>query len=448
MFRLRRYALYASLTLLLLVASSCSDGKSQVAMEGYWLGAKVVFQVEDGRVHSVGGFKISCNGQDGCFGDGNRFYSDSIAIDGFEFAGIVTHVVGELTIYGEFTSPTTAVGTYSFVAAGGCCSVTDTWAAEFERGYAPPPPDIVEMESDAEQTDLVEGEEVWPEDVPDPSQFYPPSASPEQISAVNHVNQLRDHLDIPYMYELETINNAAQSHAGYFELHCSAYLQNQYSPHQENPQWTEGFSGVNFFDRMTHFGFAGSPGWEVMAFVGNPMVAVDSWVETLYHRIPFVHPNAFEMGYGMVKGGCYNWSQGTDVMNFSRLNTVPVDLPVAYPYPGQTDVYPSWDGMESPQPPIPNGGYPSGTIITLTFPNSGQFKVATHALFGPSDQEIAHKWVDPANDPAGFLKRTVAMYSHSPLQDLTEYRVRMTGKWLNKDVVWEWTFTTGVKPSH
>jgi len=438
----RLLVLLSVLTLsLTLVSSACSDSGFS-PREGYWLGSHLTFQVKDGEVLELGGLTISCNGEDGCFGDGNRFYADALAITSINFAGILTHKLGTLEITGEFTSSVEAEGTYRFESVDGCCSVSGRWGAEFKQPYESEQPDLPDI---LDEDSATPGDGHAP-DVPFEPSVYPPSASEEQILAVQYVNEIRGLLDIPAIIETEEINNAAQAHAGYYQIHCSGYKKEKLSPHMENPQWVEGFTGVNFLDRMTHFGFTGLPGWEVMAFLGHPVSAVDSWIETLYHRIPFVHPNTYEMGYGMILGGCEWWATGTDVMNFSRLKEVEVDHAVAYPYDGQTEVYPSWNGMESPQPPIPPGGYPSGPIVTLTFPNSGKFHMDDHRLLGPGDTQVEHMWVTPENDPGGFLSRTVAMYSIAPLQAKTEYRAIIGGKWNNQDMVWDWKFVTGELP--
>jgi uncharacterized protein YkwD len=418
--------------------AGCSDGGP---LEGYWGGDRLTFQVNDGHVLDLRPLKVSCNGEDGCYAD--FFFVDpslELAIDGMHFSGTLENAAGSLDIVGDFETDRLATGTYHFVSASGCCELEGNWKAEFLKPYDPPVEDVREGD-DAEPVD----EDVV-EDATPPSSEYPPSATPEQIAAIQYVNELRHVLDLPLVKEIESINLAAQAHAEYFEYHCAKYLNSNLSPHSENAAWPEGFSGNNFSDRMKKFGFTGMAGWEVMAFNGNPIAAVDGWVATLYHRIPFVHPSTYELGYGTVKGGCYTWAGGTDVMDFSK-HSVQYDHPVAYPYDGQTGVSPGWGGYESPQPPLPAGqSYPSGPIITLTFPEGGgKFSITDHKLLDANGTEVAHMYVDPSNDPAGFLQSTLSIYAYSPLQGFATYTVRITGKWKNQDQTWEWSFTTGAE---
>jgi uncharacterized protein YkwD len=412
--------------------------------QGYWGGSKLTFQVKAGQVLDLRPASISCNGESGCFAE--FFFVDpslSLPILAGSFSGTLENAMGAVTLSGSFDSSTAASGTFEFVSASGCCTQSGTWKAEFLSPYEEPDEDDVGAYADSDPALPDVSEDTGPV-----SSEYPASASEAQIVAVQYSNELRHALGLPLLVEIEPINLAAQAHADYFELQCQNYLNSNLSPHSENAAWKEGFSGNNFSDRMSKFGFVGIPGWEVMAFNGNAVAAIDGWVATLYHRIPFVHPSAFEMGFGTTKGGCFNWSGGTDVMDFSR-HSVSFDHAVAYPYDGQTDVVPGWGGYESPQPPMPSGqAYPSGPIITLTFPEGGgKFTITGHELLDPEGNAVAHMYVDPASDPAGFLSQTVSIYSYQPLQGFSQYTVRFTGSWKNQEQTWEWQFETGAEQS-
>lgn len=438
---LSRSALALIALFLLPIPVGC--GSSNGPAEGYWGGTHLTFELEGGKVSDLRPASVSCNGDDGCYAE--FFFvapSVSFPIIGGRFSGTLESEGGTLALAGHFETGFLATGTYEFESLNGCCGVSGQWKAEF---LAPFP---VPVTQDLLSED-VEGDDAGPTvDLGSLPSEYPPSATEAQIVAVHYANELRQALDLPLLVEVESINLAAQAHAEYFEYHCSKYLDSNMSPHNENAAWKEGFSGNHFYERMAKYGFLGVAGWEVMAFSGNAIAAVDGWVATLYHRIPFVHPSAFEMGFGMAAGGCYNWSGGTDVMNFSR-QSVSIDHVVAYPYDGQTNVVPGWGGYESPQPPMAQGqAYPSGTIITLTIPEGGgKFSIFDHKLLDPDGNDVPHMYVDPATDPAGFLSQTVALYAHQPLLGFAEYTVRITGKWKNLEQIWEWRFTTGAEQS-
>ncbi|MBM4372409.1 MAG: hypothetical protein FJ098_12190, partial [Deltaproteobacteria bacterium] len=310
-----------------------------------------------------------------------------------------------------------------------CCDIPEgSWHAEFREPLPTP---------DTGLPDAVTGDRTPSPDVP-----VPPDASEGQIRALEHLNALRAGLGLGAVAGSEALNEACQAHAQYYLYHCENYEETGLSPHSENPDWPEGFTGVNFANRVLHFGYGGTPGWEVMAFVGDPMAAIDSWMETLYHRIPFVDPGTADAGYGGLTSGCQWWATGVDVMDFGRGPDTSGE-PVPYPAPGQTGVPASWDGMESPQPPLPAGSaYPSGPVITLSFP-AGAFQIDSHRLLGPGPVEVAHQYLDPGSDPHGYLERTVALYALSPLQEGTTYTVELKGLWKGADATWQWQFTTG-----
>jgi uncharacterized protein YkwD len=301
---------------------------------------------------------------------------------------------------------------------------------------------------------------------------YPPSAGKKQIEALGYVNDYRWMVGLPPVDELESINKAAQAHAFFYCTHADKYQSTGLSPHDENKDFGEGFTGVSFFDRMLaarvrsdrvrspgrftgvsffdrmlEQGYSGMGGFEVIAFYNSPRKAVDGWMETLYHRIPIIHHDSGEMGYGSACGG----PNAIDVIDFgipaNHKYPVRSDLIILYPYDGQVDVPISWDGLESPQPPIPPGGYPSGPIVTATFVASMP-QIEKHQILDPQATEIEHTWLTPGSDQHLSGTETVSLYPHAPLKADTTYRVRFTG---NRDgTKWEllWSFTTSPAPSY
>ena len=426
----RRSATFTALALVVATAVGCIDGGVD-PRAGLWVGDRISFTFDGDVITKVAVRKVSCNGPGGCYAaaDG-AYYHLTVPVTGSSFGfSAETPQGGVLNFEGAFESATYASGTYRFHSE--CCDVDlGQWHAELDEPLDKPdvvgPADVVEP-----------GDTVTPHDT-----VVPGDATGEQIRAIEHMNSLRAAIGVGPVAGSAAINQAAQAHANYYLYHCNQYEEAGLSPHSENPEWPEGFTGANFANRMNHYGYLGSPGWEVMAFLGNPEGAVDSWMETLYHRIPFVHPSTKDAGYGIATPGCQWWASGVDVMNFGR-GPDTTNEPVRYPWHGQTGVPKSWDGAESPQPPLPQGAsYPSGPIITLTFP-AGAFQVTAHRLLDPGGAEVAHQFVDPGNDPHGFLSQTVSLYALDPLQGSATYSVELQGSWKGAETTWEWDFTTG-----
>ena len=276
---------------------------------------------------------------------------------------------------------------------------------------------------------------------------YPPSAGKKQIEALGYVNDYRWMVGLPPVDELESINKAAQAHAFFYCTHADKYQSTGLSPHDEDQSFGEGFTGQSFFDRMLAQGYSGMGGFEVIAFYNSPRKAVDGWMETLYHRIPIIHHDSGEMGYGSACGG----PDAIDVIDFgipaNLKHPVSSELIILFPYDGQVDVPISWDGLESPQPPIPPSGYPSGPIVTATFVSSMP-QIEKHQILDPQANEIEHTWLTPGSDQHLSGTETVSLYPHAPLKADMTYRVRFTG---NRDgTKWElmWSFTTRPAPSY
>lgn len=282
---------------------------------------------------------------------------------------------------------------------------------------------------------------------PLPSGSVPPEARPDQVEALDRANWYRWQSNLPPLDMIDAINKACQAHCDYYVKHKDKYQGTGTSPHDENPQWADGFTGVAPWDRMGHFGY-GDGAAEVIAFLHNPTGAVDGWMNTLYHRIPFMDATMMSCGYGAAGSGTWQDSSKIDTMDFGfsdadgKKYMGPERMGI-YPPPDSSGIPPSFDGMETPQPPPPPGGYPSGTIISITWSSPGGFKVIEHRLWAEKDgDDIPHVWVDPSNDSNLAGGSTIAMYAHDPLEQGTKYWVSIKGERGGK--AWEktWSFHT------
>jgi hypothetical protein len=278
--------------------------------------------------------------------------------------------------------------------------------------------------------------------------YYPPTATPQQVAALKQLNLFRDAVGLPPADEDERLNSAAQAHAEFIVNHCKDYQSSKLSPHYENDEW-EGFTGEAPWDRTAHFGYSSYGIGEVIAFVNNPAAAVTGWMDTLYHRIPLIDPSTVEVGYGgAMKGSCPGLYGKIDVMDIG-MSSASSDAIVLYPPPDAKPVRVSFDGMESPQPPPPPGGYPSGYIVTVQFGDKVGFKVTGHRLLQDGAVEVAHTFLAPYADAANGIKRDsmadtwVALYAHEPLKKSTPYTVVIDFERGGKPLHLEWSFTTG-----
>jgi len=283
---------------------------------------------------------------------------------------------------------------------------------------------------------------------------YPPTATPQQVTALAQVNRFRTACGLPTVDEEEALNFAAQAHAEFIVKNCANYANSGLSPHNEDPGWP-GFTGVNFWDRTAHFGYQGMGGAEIIAFVNNPTLAVSGWMDTLYHRLPITDPATVEIGYGNagLGGGapCGNpMLRKADVID-SGSGAVKGDPIVLYPPAGAVAIPRSFDGYESPQPPAPPGGYPSGYIVTVQFGKKIGFEVEGHRILEAGTTPLPHVFLAPFADPEhdvrrdGLLDNALALYAHEPLAAKTDHTVVIDLIRGGKPLKLEWTFRTGAQ---
>ena len=173
-----------------------------------------------------------------------------------------------------------------------------------------------------------------------------------------------------------------------------------------------------------------------MAFTGTVDGALTGWIETLYHRIPFVHPNSTRYGWGMAAGG----DARCEVVDY-LYGQADKPGPGRWPLPDASDVPASWHGYESPQPPLPAGeSYPSGPVVTITFKSGSQPQLTSASLVDSVGEPVAVQVQSPANDP--WLTDTWSLYAYDPLASGQTYTVTFDGVVSGQPLTEVWQFTT------
>lgn len=255
-------------------------------------------------------------------------------------------------------------------------------------------------------------------------------ASTDQRRAIERTNELRNAIGMWSINQDPKINDATQAHAEYIVNEANE----AHDQFQTDSPW---FTGAHFWERMSAAGYTGQPFSEVIAYTGDPVGAVDGLIATVYHREPFFDPYALEMGYG----GAIGPNGAADVINFGLASNACVEpILVVFPPHGAKDVPRSWDGLESPTPPAPPGGYPSGPILSVH--GSDALVIETHRIL-IGDSEVEHTHLTSDNDPNGAIgSNHYFLYPHKPLRSNTEYLVDVTGRHGGQPFHLRWTFET------
>jgi uncharacterized protein YkwD len=178
----------------------------------------------------------------------------------------------------------------------------------------------------------------------------------------------------------------------------------------------------------------------------EPIDAVDSWMATLYHRVPILEPNLKTVGFGCARGRRQGWVTVLDV-NSGR-ERAPRPHAVYCPSPDETNVPLSFpNGGETPNP-IPDdedgrAGYP----VTASFPDGEAPTSASGKLTDDKGAEV-RCWFSSAAKPANPMHaklqgNTICLIPEDPLLPSRTYHVHLQGMVAGK--AWEkrWKFTTG-----
>ena len=258
--------------------------------------------------------------------------------------------------------------------------------------------------------------------------------------SLERANQYRALLELPLLLNNEFIIQAATAHCEYYVNNAAPYDAGL-SPHNEQVG-LPGYTGAGFGERLVAAGFTGTPMFEVMAFLNDPVRSVDEWVATLYHRIPFIVPQTLEMGYGAAQKAF----RECDTIDFGQ-NPAGDDawegLILPFPIDGMTGVPTMWDGAESPQPPLPNP-YPSGPILTVTFAAKGSYpgvSIVDSDIQGPNGP-VPHVANSPGTD-SDLCCGIITLYPLAPLETFTTYTVIVDYSRNGVPGTFSWSFTTG-----
>jgi uncharacterized protein YkwD len=175
----------------------------------------------------------------------------------------------------------------------------------------------------------------------------------------------------------------------------------------------------------------------------TPLHGIDSWMATLYHRVPILEPNLKTVGYGCARARRLGWVIVMNVQGGRERGKLR-PAPVLYPAPDQTGVplhFPI--SGEEPNPIPENKTGKAGYPITAFFPEDQPLRSASAILTDGNNREVA-VWFSTSETPANpqFAKlqgNTVCLIPKEPLRPNTIYTVLLRGQSWQKS----WQFTTG-----
>ena len=257
-------------------------------------------------------------------------------------------------------------------------------------------------------------------------------------SSLDWVNYYRARAGVDHVASNVRLNRAAQNHAQYVIDNQHLYGGRGMSMHDES--YHVGTStGAHFWERMQYAGYQGIPSREVIAHQTNPESAVAHWMETVYHRFPIISPCAAEIGYGYATA----YQDMINVVDIGEKQECFDNSVALWPPDGAQDVSIDWDGLESPQPPQPPQGFPSGPVISMTTSRPLLRITYSNIIDLDSDEvSLPHIKVSAENDRTMKDEASVAIYGFKPFQAGHRYQVTIHAAGEDFTIEKTWKFQT------
>jgi cysteine-rich repeat protein len=260
------------------------------------------------------------------------------------------------------------------------------------------------------------------------------------IDAMHAMNAARARADVPGAHLDSHAVASSQNHATYYATNPGAYPAGV-SSHVEDANFPNGFTGVSFGTRMTAAGFSGSPMFETMAFVANPSSAVSGWLNTVFHRIPILHPNMTVFGYGNSTANGRN----NDVSDFGSGTAESASKVILWPPPGATGVPRQFNtAQEGPTPPpAPGGGSITGPLVSVLFANGSSGTITAHAIKDATGATLPDTMIAKTDAMFGaFMMGSYCFYAAGPAPSGATFTVEIQGTVNGQPFSRAWSFTT------
>ncbi|WP_166742045.1 CAP domain-containing protein [Burkholderia cepacia] len=269
------------------------------------------------------------------------------------------------------------------------------------------------------------------------------SAGSMELAAFTLLNQQRQACGFPALTENTTLDQAAKAHVQYLATN-NAVVDEEVSGNQ-------GFTGVTYADRATHFGYPSSSvlvtgvsaGYYTNATLTDAQYGeqlVYQWLSGVYHIAVAAWPIT-TVGVGMNKITFNGFPQVQGSLTIANLQPMTTSGPLTFPCQGTTGVaYKA--GGESPTPPGTSG--PWGTPVAVAGNPADTIVMQSGTMTDTSGNVISLKVLDSATDPNKLLPKFEGVaYPVAPLSPNTSYSVVLTGTYNGTPFTRTFSFTTG-----
>jgi uncharacterized protein YkwD len=324
-----------------------------------------------------------------------------------------------------------------------------------EKGSKPTPSVPLKGEPAEPAPNSIQNESPSPEKGSDHAKPAKPTAVEQTfLKKVNYYRKLAGLRHVTLDAEL---SEGCKAHAKYLIVHDGEPSTKGLSAHDEKPD-QDGFTEKGRTAGRVSV-IAGSHGSD---FPGGPSTAVDIWMASFFHRIPFLNPDLKRIGIGFAtntKGSVWqvvlNARSGVEREGKDQKERTE---PIVYPADKQKDVSRTFSLGASEEPnPLPRGVQPlqAGYTITATFSEGTRVEDINASLEWVPERKIPDfvvttvpVWLSTPEKPAGTFEHqqnTVCLIAKEPLRAFTTYQVTVRAKVNGELKEKTWKFSTAAQ---
>jgi len=250
--------------------------------------------------------------------------------------------------------------------------------------------------------------------------------------ALDSVNAVRAAAGLPPVRLDSRLTQSAESHSYYWLFNNLSPTVADLGIHKETAG-LPGYSGDYPWTRATAFAYPDQRIGEDITHVGDPVHAVQSWVDSVYHRFPILRPDLVDIGYADAVVGPLL----IEDMEFGFATPQPA-TPVVYPASGETSVSAIFVDNELPDPVPPGDPRTTGYPVTVTFAAGYSVQLTSFAVTGPGGHAVAAYLLAPSE----ATENSASLLPVAPLAANTTYTASISAVVAGQAFSRTWTFTT------
>ena len=290
-------------------------------------------------------------------------------------------------------------------------------------------------------------------------------AQKEAQYGLQRLNFWRRQAGLPVLERQAALEQAAQKHA--------QYLTHNPDGHDERNRSNPHFTGADPQERANAAGYpaAVSENLTISHFARSGKRSVDSLMTALYHRLSLLNPDQDEAGVAWVRGknSAFVLESGSSQerqlceQNHSaqakyiltmichnkkveiHVNQAPIMQKMAVKYPIGSQIEPSYDGKEQPNP-MPQADKTGNPISIAFYGETQPIQMISFKLFQDNQPINDVKILTASNDINRLLAETeFALFPMKSLEFDKDYRVEFAYRQNNQDKIEKWQFHTRKK---